>query len=97
MDEQKNYPVIINASLTSENEEKLLRILRKYKQAIGWIISDIREISPAIFMHRILMEDEYKPVVQPQKQLNPAVQEVIRKEIIKLLYSEIIYPIFDSE
>src|SRR3954471_18332406 len=85
LDEQKKYPVIINASLNSEEEEKLLRILRRYKQAIGWTIDDIKGISPAICMHKILMEDEYKLVVQPQSRLNPAMQEVVRKEVVKLL------------
>src|SRR5436190_6916664 len=92
LDEQKKYPVIINASLNSEEEEKLLRILRRYKQAIGWTIDDIKGISPAICMHKILMEDEYKPVVQPQRRLIPAMQEVV-----KLLNAEIIYPISDSK
>ena len=32
LDENKNYPVIVNASLKPQDEEKLLRILRKYKQ-----------------------------------------------------------------
>src|SRR5436190_1223390 len=50
LDEQKKYHVIINASLNSEEEEKLLRILRRYKQAIGWTIDDIKGISPAICM-----------------------------------------------
>ena len=97
LDKQKKYLVIINASLNLEEEEKLLRILRRYKQAIGWTIDDIKGISPAICMHKILMEDEYKPVVQPQRRLNPAMQEVVRKEVVKLLDAGIIYPISDSE
>src|SRR5438270_11203917 len=85
LDEQKKYPVIINASLNSEEEEKLLKILRKYKQAIGWTIDDIKGISPAICMHKILMEDEYKHVVQPQRRLNTAMQEYVRNEFVMLL------------
>jgi hypothetical protein len=47
-------------------------------------------------MHKILMEDNYKPVVQLQRRLNPAMKEVIRKEVVKLLEAGIIYPISDS-
>ncbi|GKA69234.1 reverse transcriptase domain-containing protein [Tanacetum coccineum] len=36
-------------------------------------------------MHKILMEDDYKPVIQPQRRLNPKVQDVVRNEIVKLL------------
>jgi hypothetical protein len=48
-------------------------------------------------MHKIKMEEEYKPVVQPQKRLNPTMKEVVRKEIEKLLLAGMIYPISDSE
>src|SRR4051812_1852979 len=47
-------------------------------------------------MHKILMEDDYKPVVQPQRRLNPAMKEVVRKEVAKLLDAGMIYPISDS-
>src|SRR3954463_7117764 len=43
------------------------------------------------------MKDEFKPVVQPQRRLNPAMQDVVRKEVVKLLDAGIIYPISDSE
>src|SRR3954468_606411 len=69
LDEQKRYHVIINASLNSKEEEKLLRIMRKHKQAIT--IDDIKGISPAICMHKILMKDDYKSIVQLQRWLNP--------------------------
>src|SRR4051812_22830212 len=62
LDEDKRYPVVANASLTKVEEEKLLRISRDYKQALGWTIDDIKGISPAICKHKILMEDEFKPI-----------------------------------
>ncbi|XP_070001862.1 uncharacterized protein [Nicotiana sylvestris] len=42
------------------------------------------------------MEDSYRPIVQPQRRLNLAMQEVVKKEIVKLLAAGIIYPISDS-
>src|SRR3954464_5616483 len=96
LDENKKYPVIVNASLKPEDEEKLLRTLRKYKRALGWTISDIKGISPAICTHKILMEEEYKPVVQPQRRLNPAMQDVVRKEVVKLLDAGLTYPNSES-
>ena len=47
-------------------------------------------------MHKILMEETYKPLVQPQRRLNPSMQEVVRKEFVKLMDTGIIYPISDS-
>ncbi|GJU86124.1 putative nucleotidyltransferase, ribonuclease H [Tanacetum coccineum] len=42
------------------------------------------------------MEDDFKPVIQPQRRLNLKVQDVVKNEIVKLLDSGLIYPISDS-
>ena len=42
------------------------------------------------------MEEDAKPVRQPQRRLNPHMQEVVRGEVLKLLQAGIIYPISDS-
>ncbi|GJV55381.1 reverse transcriptase domain-containing protein [Tanacetum coccineum] len=42
------------------------------------------------------MEDDYKPVIQPQRHLNLKVQDVVKNKIVKLLDSGLIYPILDS-
>ena len=47
-------------------------------------------------MHKILFEESYKPIVQPQRRLNPSMQEVVKKEVVKLLDAGIIYPISDN-
>lgn len=47
-------------------------------------------------MHRILLEDDAKPIRESQRKLNPAMSEVVMKEILKLLDVGIIYPISDS-
>lgn len=96
LDEKEKCPAIISASLSKLEEEKLLRVLRMYKGAMGWSIDDLKGISPTFCMHKILMEDNFKPVVQPQRRLNPAMKEVIRKEVVKLLEAGLIYPISDS-
>ncbi|XP_058747230.1 uncharacterized protein LOC131620247 [Vicia villosa] len=89
-------PAIINSELNKKDEEKLIQVLKKHRSAIGWTIEDIKGISPTVCMHKILMEDNQKPVVQPQRRLNPAMKEVVRKEVVKLLDAGLIYPISDS-
>ncbi|GJU03836.1 ribonuclease H-like domain-containing protein [Tanacetum coccineum] len=74
----------------------LLQVLEKRKGAIAWKMSDIKGISPSYCTHKILMEDDYKPVIHPQRHLNPKVQDVVKNEIVKLLDSGLIYPISDS-
>ncbi|XP_027166325.1 uncharacterized protein LOC113766318 [Coffea eugenioides] len=94
--ENKTLPVIVSADLDDEQCAKLLRVLRRRKKAIGWTISDIKGISPSICMHRILLENGCKPVVETQRRLNPNMKEVVRNEILKWLDAGIVFPISDS-
>jgi len=43
------------------------------------------------------MEPEHKPSKEHQQQLNDAMREVVKKEVLKLLHVGIIYPVQDSE
>jgi len=43
------------------------------------------------------MKDDHKASIEHQRRLNPNMQEVIRKEALKLLKAGIIYLIFDSK
>ncbi|XP_076929165.1 uncharacterized protein LOC143593414 [Bidens hawaiensis] len=83
--------VIISASLSSEEKVKLLAVLKRHKHAIAWKIMDIKGISPSFCTYKILMDEEYKPVVQHQRRLNPNMQDVVKKEVIKLLDTGMIY------
>ena len=96
LEENSKLPVIIAAGLTETQRSQLLKVLKEHKCALGWKISDIRGINPSFCTHKILMEDDYKPVVQPQRRLNPNMKEVVKKEVIKLLDAGLIYPISDS-
>jgi len=48
-------------------------------------------------MHQILIDDKHRPSRQPRHRLNPNMQEVVKKEVVKLLDVGIIYPITDSD
>ena len=91
------FPIIISSSLESDQENKLLEILRTHKTAIGWTIADIKGISPLICTHRIHLEEDVKPSRQPQRRLNSIMKEVVKKEVLKLLDVGVIYPIADSK
>jgi len=74
-----------------------MSILRKHREAIGWILNDIKEISPAIVQHRIYLNDDVTPRRDPQRRLNPFMQDVVKTEILKLLDNGIIYLISNSQ
>ena len=88
--------MIISASLIATKEDKLLRVLRDHKNALGWSLADLKGIYPSMCMQRILLEDGHKPSVEAQRRLNPTMKEVVRKEVLKWLDVGVIYPISDS-
>ena len=93
---EKEKPMIISAALTENEEHKLLKILRKYKEAIAWSMEDLNGISPSICMHKIMLEDNAKTSIEHQRKLNPIMKDVVRKEVLKWLNAGFIYAISDS-
>ncbi|GJV12117.1 reverse transcriptase domain-containing protein [Tanacetum coccineum] len=89
-------PVIIAKDLSVEEKAALIKVLKSHKRAIAWKLSDIKGINPEFCTHKILMEEDYKPVVQHQRRVNPKIHDVIKKEVEKLLDAGLIYPISDS-
>ena len=96
LEENGQCPVVISSLLTTSQEHNLLHLLKRNKQALGWKISDLKGINPTICTHHIYLEEESKAIRQPQRRLNPHLQEVVRIEVLKLLQADIIYPISDS-
>jgi len=88
------YPMIVNASLSASQIGSLLRIHRK---AIEYSLEDLQGIHPSVRMHYVLMEDNHKPSIEHQRRLNPNMQEVVKKEVLKVLKAGIIYPISDCK
>ena len=78
-------------------EENLITVFRKYREAIGWMITDIKGLSPGIVQQRIHLNEEAKSKRDPQRRLNPIMQETVRDEIVKILDNGIIYSISDSQ
>ncbi|GJY56593.1 reverse transcriptase domain-containing protein [Tanacetum coccineum] len=89
-------PVIIAKNLKDEDKTALIKVLKSHKHAIAYKISDIKGINPQFCTHKILIEENAKPVVQHQRRVNLKIHEVIKQEVIKLLDAGLIYPISDS-
>ncbi|GKB66865.1 putative nucleotidyltransferase, ribonuclease H [Tanacetum coccineum] len=96
LQENNQLLVVISFALSTIEKARLLEVLRNHKGAIAWSIADIKGIDSSFCTHKILMEDEFKPSVQPQRRVNPNIKEVVKKEVIKLLDAGLIYPISDS-
>ena len=80
--ENLTFPVIVSASLNQDENDKLLGALRRHKSIIGWSISDIKGTSRTFCMHKILIDESYKPILKHQRRLNPAMKEVVRAKVL---------------
>nr|GEV14811.1 reverse transcriptase domain-containing protein [Tanacetum cinerariifolium] len=63
-------PMIIAKGLKDDEKEALLKVLKSHKWAIAWKITDIKGIDPRFCTHKILMGEDYKPMVQSQRRVN---------------------------
>ncbi|XP_070004853.1 uncharacterized protein [Nicotiana sylvestris] len=89
-------PLPAHLNLLDVQAQQLLQVLKECKRAIGWTMADIKGISPAYCIHKILLEEGHKPSREHQRRLNPNMKEVVKKEIIKWLDAGIVFPISDS-
>jgi len=81
----ESLPVIITSDLDQDQEYKLIALLRRNNEALGWTLGDIKGISHSIVQHRIHLEDCDKPYHDCQRCLKPTLHEVVRKEVRKWL------------
>ena len=66
--------VIISVALKDEMEKEILLVFKRNIGAFEWCIDDIKGISPSVCMHKILKEDDAKPIVEHQWRLNPTMK-----------------------
>nr|GEW26843.1 reverse transcriptase domain-containing protein [Tanacetum cinerariifolium] len=76
LEDTDKLPVIIAKDLKDVEKEALIKVLKSHKSAIAWKISNIKGFDPRFCIHKILMEEDYKPTVQSQRRkLNDATRK----------------------
>ena len=60
LEDHEQCPVVISTLLSTTQEDSLLQVLKQNKKALGWRISDLKGISPAVCTHHIYLEEEAK-------------------------------------
>lgn len=93
----ETLPVILSTELSEIQVDATFRFLMRRKKEIGWKMTNIHGISTALCMHKIYMEEDHKPSVQHQRRLNPLMEEVVMKEVIKWFDAGIVYQISNSK
>jgi hypothetical protein len=89
--------VIISDKLTWKQTLRLMAVLEKHRSAFDYSLPDLKGISPALCTHHIPTDPTILPSREPQCRLNNAMMEVVKKDVLKLLHTGIIYPVPHGE
>ena len=84
----------IGASLPSKKKEGLKALLREYSRVFAWTVEDMPGIPTDLAVHHLNVDPRFKPVKQKKRNFAPERNEVIRKEVGKLLESKIILEVY---
>nr|GEV09886.1 reverse transcriptase domain-containing protein [Tanacetum cinerariifolium] len=59
--DNNKWPIIISDDLSVDEKTALIKVLKSWKQAIAWKLTDIKGIDPEFCSHKILLEEDYAP------------------------------------
>jgi hypothetical protein len=90
-------PLYINSSLEPEQKTQVIEMFQRQFDAFAWDYTDMKGIHPDTCTHNIYTNDQIRPVRQPQRRMNPALKDIVKEELQKLLQANLIYPISDSQ
>ena len=87
----------INAGLSENQQAQLLKVLKKQAGAFAWEYIDIKGIHPDTCIHHIYMDPNISRVRNPQRRMNPTLNDIVKEELQNLPTVGFIYPISDSK
>lgn len=83
--ERPGHSVRLGQQLPGEIQEALTGILRKNVDLFAWKPEDMKGINPKIAVHRLNIKPDAKPVLQKRRLFGEQQNEIIEKEVAKLL------------
>ncbi|KAA3452374.1 Transposon Ty3-I Gag-Pol polyprotein [Gossypium australe] len=92
-DGDKPRPTFISANLDPIFKEKLIKLLKEYKDCFAWDYSEMPGLDRSIVEHRLPIKPGYKPYKQPPRKIyKEEVLADVKKEIERLLDANFIRP-----
>ena len=87
--EEDNMPkpktILIAKDMMLADKQRLVSILKQYKDVFAWPFEDMKGLDPAFWQHQINLHKDAKPVQQRRYHLNPNYSIKVKEEIDKLL------------
>ena len=66
----------INKNLERLQQGKLIKKLQQHSSAYAWEYTDMKGISLKTCIHHIYIEENCKPIIQPQRRMNPILEKL---------------------
>ncbi|XP_071933240.1 uncharacterized protein [Coffea arabica] len=93
-EDQPDQVIRIGKLLPPEEKKDLKALLREYSQVFAWSVDDIPGIPTDLAVHHLNVDPRFKPVKQKKRSFAPERNEVINKEVGKLLEFQIILEVY---
>lgn len=90
---KETFSMVVTTHLDENQEEHLLYMFHKHKKVLDWNIADIKSMDLLSCIYQITLEDDPIFIRKMQRTLNPAMKEVVKVTMLKLLNAGIIDPI----
>jgi hypothetical protein len=65
LNNDQESPMIISDKLSQKETLRLITVLEKYRSTFSYSLQDLKEISPALYTHRIPIDPNILPSIKP--------------------------------
>ena len=83
-DGDKPRPTYVNADLNPEFKQKLVDLLREFKDCFAWDYSEMPCLDKTVVEHRLPIKPGFRPYQQPNRRCKSEVLADIKAEITRL-------------
>ena len=82
---EDHRPVFINESLSQEEEDAYVKLLKEYKDVFAWTYKEMPGLNPKIVVHHLSIRHGVRPTKQAQHRFQPELISQIEGEVNKLI------------
>ena len=82
----------LGSDCTQHEKSSFLKLFSEFKDAFAWSYNDLKTFDTEIIQHVIPMKSQSKPFQQKLRKMHPTLESVVKKELNKLLTTQIIFP-----
>ena len=92
-------PKVVKVSVNLDDgfKEDLKKLLQEYMDVFAWDYLDLKGMDPAVYKHKINLQEDAVPVIQQRYRMNPNYAKQVKEELDKLLNVGFIVPIDQAE